>query len=124
MVQGKSLPSRTFSLKSHCNANPEAGFLARLSESDIKSAEVVNWRAVDLRSSDVLSTQYVNVHKKSYQTALLEIQEVLRSACETHKLQLLAQTWVPCVQHGKDGCQHSDGNYFQCDSTVDCACCL
>ncbi|KAJ7966973.1 protein NLP2-like isoform X2 [Quillaja saponaria] len=77
--------------------------------------------AFDLRSSEVLSTQNVKVHNKSYQAALPEIQEVLRSACETHKLPL-AQTWVSCAQQGKDGCRHSDMNYFQCVSTVDHAC--
>lgn len=53
--------------------------------------------------------------------ALPEIKEVLRSACETHRLPL-AQTWVPCIQQGKDGCRHSDENYIQCVSTVDHAC--
>lgn len=58
---------------------------------------------------------------KYYQAALPEIQEVLRSACETHKLPL-AQTWVPCVQQGKEGCRHSDDNYGHCVSTLDEAC--
>lgn len=58
---------------------------------------------------------------KPYQAALPEIQEVLRSACETHNLPL-AQTWVLCIQQGKDGCRHSDDNYVHCVSTVDHAC--
>lgn len=50
-----------------------------------------------------------------------EILEVLRSACETHRLPL-AQTWVPCIQQGKEGCRHSEDNYLDCVSTVDHAC--
>lgn len=57
----------------------------------------------------------------SYQAVLPEIHEVLRSACETHKLPL-AQTWVPCIQQGKGGCRHSDNNYYRCVSTIDLAC--
>ncbi|CAN0927418.1 Protein NLP5 [Linum grandiflorum] len=57
----------------------------------------------------------------AYQAALPEIQQVLKSACETHNLPL-AQTWVPCIQQGKDGSRHSDENYFHCVSTVDQAC--
>lgn len=56
-----------------------------------------------------------------YQAALPEIHEVLRSACETHRLPL-AQTWVPCIQQAKEGSRHSDDNYTQCVSTVDHAC--
>lgn len=55
------------------------------------------------------------------QASLPEIQEVLRSACETHRLPL-AQTWVPCIQQAKDGSRHSDDNYTWCVSTVDHAC--
>ncbi|POO00892.1 NIN-like transcription factor [Trema orientale] len=75
--------------------------------------------AVDLKSSEVLSTQ--NVFNKYYQAAIPEIQQVLRSACDTHRLPL-AQTWVPCIYQGKEGCRHSDENYGQCVSTVDHAC--
>ncbi|KDP36789.1 hypothetical protein JCGZ_08080 [Jatropha curcas] len=57
----------------------------------------------------------------SYEAALSEIHEVLRSACETHKLPL-GQIWVPCIQQGKRGCRHSDENYYRCVSTVDHAC--
>lgn len=46
---------------------------------------------------------------------------MLRSACEMHKLPL-AQTWVPCIQQGKDGCRHSDDNYEHCISPVEQAC--
>lgn len=77
--------------------------------------------AVDLRSSDVSSTQKVKVSDGSYETALPEILEVLKSACETHNLPL-AQTWVPCIQQGKAGCRHSDENVVHCISTVDPAC--
>ncbi|XP_041021391.1 protein NLP5-like [Juglans microcarpa x Juglans regia] len=77
--------------------------------------------AVDLRSSDALSTDNVKACNMAYLAALPEIKEVLRSACETHGLPL-AQTWVPCIQQGKAGCRHSDDNYVNCVSTVDHAC--
>ncbi|KAL5073784.1 hypothetical protein RYX36_012768 [Vicia faba] len=76
---------------------------------------------VDLRSSGHSSLQNVKASDKSYETALPEIQEVLRSACEMHKLPL-AQTWVSCIQQGKDGCRHSDDNYAHCISPVEYAC--
>lgn len=38
-----------------------------------------------------------------------------------HKLPL-AQTWVPCIQQGKEGCRHSDDNYLHCISPVEHAC--
>lgn len=65
-------------------------------------------------------TFFLQVFNK-YQAALPEIQELLRSACETHRLPL-AQTWVPCIYQGKEGRRHSDENYIQCVSTVDHAC--
>ncbi|XP_050204076.1 protein NLP4 [Mercurialis annua] len=77
--------------------------------------------AVDLRSSGVPGMLNVKACDMSYQAALPEIYEVLRSACETHKLPL-AQTWVTCFQQGKGGCRHSDENFFRCISTVDHAC--
>ncbi|KAK9271447.1 hypothetical protein L1049_027038 [Liquidambar formosana] len=77
--------------------------------------------AVDLRSSEVVSTENVKASDKSYQAALPEILEVLKYACVTHRLPL-AQTWIPCVQQGKGGCRHSDENYLHCVSTVDSAC--
>ncbi|XP_050376630.1 protein NLP4-like isoform X2 [Argentina anserina] len=77
--------------------------------------------AVDLRSSENLNTHTLKVNKKPYQAVLPEIQEVMKSACETHNLPL-AQTWVSCIQQGKDGCRHSDDNYVHCVSTVDHAC--
>ncbi|GMN34765.1 hypothetical protein TIFTF001_004881 [Ficus carica] len=52
--------------------------------------------AVDLKSSEVSSTQIVRLYNKYYQAAIPEIQVVLRAACETHRLPL-AQTWVPCI---------------------------
>ncbi|KAJ9673318.1 hypothetical protein PVL29_023107 [Vitis rotundifolia] len=67
--------------------------------------------AVDLRSSEVLSTQ--NACNEFYQAALPEILEVLTSACGTHELPL-AQTWVPCIQQ----------ELRHCVSTVDSACCV
>ncbi|CAI9758025.1 unnamed protein product [Fraxinus pennsylvanica] len=77
--------------------------------------------AVDLRSSDVSSVQNIKTCDLSYQAALPEILEVLRSACETHRLPL-AQTWVSCVLQGKWGSRHSDDNLLHCVSTVDSAC--
>ncbi|CAJ1973141.1 unnamed protein product [Sphenostylis stenocarpa] len=77
--------------------------------------------AVDLRSSKQLSIQNVKECNRSYEAALPEIQQVLRSACEMHKLPL-AQTWIPCVQQGKEGCRHSEDNYLLCISPVEHAC--
>ncbi|KAL2346179.1 hypothetical protein Fmac_000179 [Flemingia macrophylla] len=77
--------------------------------------------AVDLRSSKHSSIQIVKPCNRSYEAALPEIQEVLRSACEMHKLPL-AQTWIPCVQQGKQGCRHSEDNYLLCISPVEHAC--
>ncbi|KAL5780862.1 hypothetical protein ACOSQ2_011599 [Xanthoceras sorbifolium] len=74
--------------------------------------------AFDLRSSEVRRVENTKVCDKSYQAALPEIQEVLRCACETHKLPL-AQTWILCTEQGKGGCRHSDENFIHCVSTVD-----
>lgn len=78
-------------------------------------------QAVDLRSTNISSIQNVKVSNNSYEAALPEIQEVLRSACEMHKLPL-AQTWVPCIKQGKEGCRHSDDNFLYCISPVEHAC--
>ncbi|OIT03946.1 PREDICTED: protein NLP4-like [Nicotiana attenuata] len=78
-------------------------------------------KAVNLRTSEVSTTQNAKVCDLSYQAALPEILEVLKSACETHGLPL-AQTWVPCVQQGKGGCRHSEENLIHCVSTEDSAC--
>ncbi|KAM0014678.1 putative transcription factor Nin-like family [Helianthus debilis subsp. tardiflorus] len=77
--------------------------------------------AVDLRSSESSNAQKIKVTDGMYQAALPEIHEILKSACKTHNLPL-AQTWVPCIQQGKDGCRHSDTNLIHCISTVDRAC--
>ncbi|GMI82429.1 NIN-like protein 4 [Hibiscus trionum] len=77
--------------------------------------------AVNLRSSIASTTQNIKACDSSYQAALPEIKEVLRCACETHRLPL-AQIWVPCIQQGKEGCRHSIENYIHCVSTVDDAC--
>ncbi|OIV96291.1 hypothetical protein TanjilG_09718 [Lupinus angustifolius] len=76
---------------------------------------------VDLRSSKLSSTQNVKACNKSYEAVLPEIKEVLRVACEMHKLPL-AQTWIPCIQQGKEGCRHSEDNYLHCISPVEHAC--
>ncbi|XVE69608.1 hypothetical protein DITRI_Ditri10aG0003900 [Diplodiscus trichospermus] len=77
--------------------------------------------AVNLRSSIASSAPNVKACNNFYQAALPEIKEVLRCACETHSLPL-AQTWIPCIQQGKEGCRHSTENYVHCVSTVDDAC--
>ncbi|XP_047178228.1 protein NLP4-like isoform X1 [Vigna umbellata] len=77
--------------------------------------------AVDLRSSKQLSIHNVKACNRSYEAVLPEIQLVLRSACEMHRLPL-AQTWIPCVQQGKEGCRHSEDNYLLCISPVEQAC--
>lgn len=63
------------------------------------------------------------VHSDSYQVVLPEIIEVVRAVCETHRLPL-AQTWVPCIQHGKKGSRHTEKTYADCVSTEDAACCI
>ncbi|XP_027149966.1 protein NLP5-like isoform X2 [Coffea eugenioides] len=78
-------------------------------------------QAVNLRSSDVSGAQNSKACDFSYQSALPEIQEILRAACGTYSLPL-AQTWVPCIKQGKGGCRHSDENLVRCVSTVDSAC--
>nr|GMD40344.1 protein NLP5-like [Ipomoea batatas] len=75
---------------------------------------------VDLRGSKISNVRNAKTCD-SYQVVLPEILEVLKSACATHKLPL-AQTWVPCVQQGKEGLRHSDENLLRCVSTVDSAC--
>ncbi|KAI3797061.1 hypothetical protein L1987_39751 [Smallanthus sonchifolius] len=77
--------------------------------------------AVDLKSSESTNLHKFKVTGGLYQAALPEILEILKSACRTHNLPL-AQTWVPCIQQGKDGCRHSDTNLIHCISTVDLAC--
>ncbi|KAK4751491.1 hypothetical protein SAY87_004973 [Trapa incisa] len=77
--------------------------------------------AFDLRSSHFLSNHNIESCRKSYEAALPEILEVLRSACDTHGLPL-AQTWALCIQQGKEGCRHSDENLAICISPVEAAC--
>ncbi|KAH0878026.1 hypothetical protein HID58_065420 [Brassica napus] len=74
-------------------------------------------QAVDLRSTELPGCDL------SYKAALPEIRNLLRCACETHKLPL-AQTWVSCLQQSKSGCRHNDENYIHCVSTIDEACYL
>ncbi|KAK4434120.1 protein NLP4 [Sesamum alatum] len=77
--------------------------------------------AVDLRSAEVSSAQNIKTSDLSYQAALPEILEVLRSACGAHGLPL-AQTWIQCTLQGKGGCRHSEENLRNCVSPVDSAC--
>uniref|UniRef100_A0A1J3H4T7 Protein NLP4 n=1 Tax=Noccaea caerulescens TaxID=107243 RepID=A0A1J3H4T7_NOCCA len=78
-------------------------------------------QAVDLRSTEVPIPPSLKGCDLSYKAALPEIRNLLRCACETHKLPL-AQTWVSCIQQSKSGCRHNDENYIHCVSTVDDAC--
>uniref|UniRef100_A0A7N0ZW85 Uncharacterized protein n=1 Tax=Kalanchoe fedtschenkoi TaxID=63787 RepID=A0A7N0ZW85_KALFE len=78
-------------------------------------------QAVDLSSTESQSNDKAKKCIQSYHAALPEILEVMKSACLTHKLPL-AQTWMPCVQQGKEGCRHTIENYAHCVSTVDSAC--
>ncbi|KAG2319646.1 hypothetical protein Bca52824_012859 [Brassica carinata] len=80
-------------------------------------------QAVDLRSSEVLIQPSLKGCDLSYKAALPEIRNLLRCACETHKLPL-AQTWVSCLHQSKSGCRHNDENYIHCVSTIDDACYL
>ncbi|CAM8942214.1 unnamed protein product [Rhodiola kirilowii] len=78
-------------------------------------------QAVDLSSTGSQSTEKPKTCIQSFHAALPDILEVMKSACLTHNLPL-AQTWMPCVQQGKEGCRHSNENYIHCVSTVDSAC--
>ncbi|CAL9133902.1 unnamed protein product [Musa acuminata var. zebrina] len=78
-------------------------------------------QAVDLRSSQVLSVPRLKMTGDSYLAAIPEIQMVLRTACETHRLPL-AQTWISCIQQGREGSRHSDESFSECVSTIDEAC--
>ncbi|KAF8090950.1 hypothetical protein N665_0461s0035 [Sinapis alba] len=78
-------------------------------------------QAVDLRSTELPVPPSLKGCDLSYKAALPEIRNLLRCACETHKLPL-AQTWVSCLQQSKSGCRHSDENYIHCVSTIDDAC--
>ncbi|GMI70560.1 NIN-like protein 2 [Hibiscus trionum] len=77
--------------------------------------------AVDLRSSPSFTPPNVEACNELYQAALPEIAEVLRSVCKTYNLPL-GLTWAPCLSQGKNGCRHSDENFYHCVSTVDTAC--
>ncbi|XP_010534200.1 PREDICTED: protein NLP4-like [Tarenaya hassleriana] len=78
-------------------------------------------QAVDLRSTEVPVPSPAKARDISYRAALPEIRNLLRCACETHKLPL-AQTWVSCLRQDKPGCRHNIDNYVHCVSTVDDAC--
>ncbi|CAH8357297.1 unnamed protein product [Eruca vesicaria subsp. sativa] len=80
-------------------------------------------QAVDLRSTEVQIQPSLKGCDLSYKAALPEIRNLLRCACETHKLPL-AQTWVSCLHQSKTGCRHNDENYIHCVSTIDDACYL
>lgn len=69
-------------------------------------------------SIHVFSFQTLDI---SYQAALPEILNVLKSACQAHALPL-AQTWVSCPLQGKGGCRHSEENFKNCIAPVEYAC--
>ncbi|KAK6916814.1 PB1 domain [Dillenia turbinata] len=75
-------------------------------------------KAVDLSSSEIIIPAHVQDFNESYQVALPEIYDILKSACQKHRLPL-AQTWAPCIQQGKRGSWHSGGDYAHCISTID-----
>ncbi|KAL6504181.1 hypothetical protein OROGR_026104 [Orobanche gracilis] len=78
--------------------------------------------AVNLKSADISSTRNFKPSDLSYQAALPEIRDVLRSICEKYGLPL-AQTWIPCTIQGKGGYWHSDDdNLKDCASLVESAC--
>ncbi|KAK9287078.1 hypothetical protein L1049_015488 [Liquidambar formosana] len=77
-------------------------------------------KVADLSCSQIFNPPNLKACNESYKAALPEILEVLTSVCKTHRLPL-AQTWGPCIQHGKSGCWHSDKNYAYCVSTIDSA---
>ncbi|KAL0356504.1 UNVERIFIED_CONTAM: protein NLP2 [Sesamum calycinum] len=126
------LPGRVF-LKKLPEWTPDVRFFKREEYPRVSHAQQYDVRgslalpvfeqgvAVDLKSSDILSPPNIEDRNESYQAALMEIRNVLKCVCDTHKLPL-AQTWAPCIQQGKGGCRHSDENYTQCVSTVDSAC--
>ncbi|KAG6502880.1 protein NLP1-like [Zingiber officinale] len=76
---------------------------------------------VELSSSAAVTVPQLKVISNSYQAALSEILEVLKTISVMHMLPL-AQTWVPCIQQGKKGIRHSDENYRECVSTVGSSC--
>ncbi|CAA0842008.1 Protein NLP5 [Striga hermonthica] len=78
--------------------------------------------AVNLKSANVTNTKNLKATDLPYQPALLEILDVLRSACEIHGLPL-AQTWVPCSSGGQGVCWCCpDGGSNNCISPVEPAC--
>ncbi|KAI3795624.1 hypothetical protein L1987_38280 [Smallanthus sonchifolius] len=52
----------------------------------------------------VADSMYQDLYNGSYELVLAEIRQVLKSVCDTHGLPL-AQTWSPCGQQGRPGCQ-------------------
>ncbi|GAB2219266.1 hypothetical protein Droror1_Dr00006899 [Drosera rotundifolia] len=79
--------------------------------------------AVGLRSSDIASPskEKIPIISDGYKAAFPAILSLLRTVCDKHDLPL-AQTWVPCIQQGKDtGGWHSEKN-GNCASPVSSAC--
>ncbi|CAI0407700.1 unnamed protein product [Linum tenue] len=77
--------------------------------------------AVDLSSSNDFVPPNVKGCKEFCQAAVPELQDILASVCNTHKLPL-ALTWAPCFRQGKGGCRHFDESYAHYISSVDKAC--
>ncbi|XP_073065587.1 protein NLP4-like [Primulina eburnea] len=79
-------------------------------------------QAVDLKSSHIPSpSPSITARNESYQSTLIEIQNVLKYVCTMHNLPL-AQTWALCTQQGRQGCCLSEEKYSHCVSTIDSAC--
>ncbi|XP_057839420.2 protein NLP6 [Cryptomeria japonica] len=87
--------------------------------------------SVNLRSSEFLDHQKLQIYNESRQAVLPEILEILTAVCQTHKLPL-AQTWVPCRHRNvstngddkKGSCIDIDGHSSGrvCMSTIAEAC--
>ncbi|KAM0049188.1 putative transcription factor Nin-like family [Helianthus debilis subsp. tardiflorus] len=61
--------------------------------------------AVNGNSKLVANPMYQDLYSGSYELAVTEIRQVLKSVCDAHCLPL-AQTWSPCAQQGRPGCQN------------------
>ncbi|GER57756.1 plant regulator RWP-RK family protein [Striga asiatica] len=77
--------------------------------------------AVNLKSSEISIPSNVKDPNEPFQDFVLEVQNVLKYICDTHKLPL-AQTWVPCSQQHKGICRKSNENLACCISILDSAC--
>ncbi|XP_076923276.1 protein NLP4-like [Bidens hawaiensis] len=58
----------------------------------------------NFNSKLVANSIYQDLYNGSYESALTEIRQVLKSVCDTHCLPL-SQTWSPCGQQSRSRCQ-------------------